>query len=143
MISRLILKSIFKVQLSSQERKIAEEAITQKYDKANLKAFLYSTLIIPILLLLGPEIVGAVIIPVTIVSGTAWFSISLANLKEKFSDFGLELTRDLWESLVSSLLILFFIVLSVFVKPFLPFLEAFSQLVITIIFIKTIIKLVK
>jgi hypothetical protein len=46
------------------------------------------------------------------VAGTAWFSISLANIKQKFEKFGLELTMNVFEAFSISLGLLF--MLSIF-----------------------------
>jgi CYTH domain-containing protein len=45
------------------------------------------------------------------VSGTAWYAVSLANVKKKFEQFGLELTADLVRAFVTSLILLVLIVL--------------------------------
>ena len=48
----------------------------------------------------------SVLIPITMVSGTAWFAVSLSNIKMKFEPFGNELTVDLYRSFMTSLVFL-------------------------------------
>ena len=52
-----------------------------------------------------------VLVPVVFVSGMAWFSISLASMREELASFGLELTRNIFESFLSSMFILVSILL--------------------------------
>jgi len=103
----LILKSFFNVQLSNVEREMANDAVDNKYVPALRQAILYSILLIPSLLLLDTQIVVSILIPTTMVAGTAWFAVSLASLKKKFENFGLELTKDLFVAFTLSLIMLF------------------------------------
>ncbi len=107
LIRRTLLRNFLSIQLTSSERELAEEAIEEKYSIAIRKSFYNCLLLIPCLLLLDTSIVVSVLIPTTMVAGTAWFSVSLASLKEKFSGFGLELTVDLFNAFCLSLTMLF------------------------------------
>ena len=97
-IRKTLLKNFLEIHLTSSERELAEEAIEQKYTVAIYSSVFYCILLIPCLLLLETSIVISVLIPTTMVAGTAWFSVSLASLKEKFANFGLELTVDLFNA---------------------------------------------
>lgn len=107
LVKKFILKNFFKIELSSIEKDIALEAIKKKYAPSIFTGLVQALLILPAILFLNTEIIVSVLIPVTIVAGTAWFSISLANIKKKFEDFGLELTTNMFESFFTSLLLLF------------------------------------
>jgi hypothetical protein len=104
-----VLKTFFAIPLSSKERQIAIESVDLKYVPAIQNSIIYSLLCLPAILVLDMGIVVAVLTPVTMVSGTAWFAVSLANMKKKFETFGTELTVDLFESFVISLLLLLMI----------------------------------
>ncbi len=104
-----VLKTFFAIPLSSKERQIAIESVDFKYVPAIQNSIIYSLLCLPAILVLDMGIVVAVLTPVTMVSGTAWFAVSLANMKKKFEAFGTELTVDLFESFVISLLLLLMI----------------------------------
>lgn len=101
-----ILRRFYKIELTSSERRMADDAIKGKYAPAVSTAIGYSMLLIPALLILDTEIVVSVLIPTTMVAGTAWFSVSLASMKKKFEDFGMELTTNLFVAFVLSLTML-------------------------------------
>lgn len=107
MIKSVVLKTFFDIPLSSAERKTALETIRGKYASAVSSSVIYSLLLLPALLLLDTQIVTSVLIPTTMVAGLAWYSVSLASLKQKFEAFGLELTTDLFVAFCLSLLMLF------------------------------------
>lgn len=106
-INNFVLKSFHKINLSSKEREIADEAVNDKYIPSIQKSLFLSILLIPATLLLDTSIILSILIPITMVAGTAWFSVSLASMKEKFERFGLELTLNLFTAFVLSLLMLF------------------------------------
>lgn len=53
------------------------------------------------------------------VTGTAWFAISLANIRRKFEDFGVHLTMNMFQSFVGSLVILGLLTVYSFLAPLL------------------------
>jgi len=95
------------IELSSVEKDTAESSVRDKYVPALLSGIISSIFIIPSLLFLKPDVVLTVLIPVTMVAGTAWFSVSLASIKKKFENFGLELTKNLFSAFVISISMLF------------------------------------
>lgn len=107
LIKKVILKTFFSIELSSNEKKIALGSIANKYTKALSQAFFYGVLWIFPILFLDSSIIVSVLIPITMVAWTAWFAISLANMKQKFERFWLELTKDLFEAFSISLMLLF------------------------------------
>lgn len=111
-ITNRVLKNLFEIELSSLERTVAENSVKKKYASGLKKTIWYALLAILPILFLDTTIIVSVLIPITMVAGTAWFAISLANMKQKFEAFGLELTSNLFEAFAISLGLLF--TLSVF-----------------------------
>jgi len=105
-INKVVLRNFFKIDLSGTERAIAIESVQDKYAPSLLKAFVVGMLMVPTILFLDTEVLISVLIPITMVAGTAWFAISLANVKEKFAQFGVELTTAMFISFASSLIVL-------------------------------------
>ncbi|MBT4604263.1 hypothetical protein HOC01_01360 [archaeon] len=101
-----LLRDFFKVDLSGIERSIAVDSVKQKYAKGTGSAILSGIFLIPAILFLDTTVLVSVLIPITMVAGTAWFAISLANVRKKFEDFGLELTTDMFEAFAASLIML-------------------------------------
>ena len=111
-INKFVLKSFHSISLSSKEKAIAVEAINDKYIPSITKSIFLSILLIPATFFLDTNIIISILIPITMVAGTAWFSVSLASMKEKFERFGLELTLDLFTAFVLSLIMLMILTVS-------------------------------
>src|ERR1051326_1524571 len=107
LLRRLILGEFFKIPLSKLESGTAENALRLKYVPAVRSALIYGALLLPAVFMLDTSIVVSVLIPTTMVAGTAWYSVSLASMKKKFENFGLELTTDLFVAVALSLAMLF------------------------------------
>lgn len=105
-IRRLFLRKFFNITLTATEAGLANDAVESKYRVALVQAAIFGALLLPALFLLDTEIVVSVLIPTTMVAGTAWFSVSLASIKAKFENFGMELTTDLFVAFSLSLLML-------------------------------------
>jgi hypothetical protein len=105
-VRKRILKKFFKINLTSIENEVAQDSIKLKYLPCIIEGIFKGLLILPAMLFLDMTVIVSVLIPVTLVAGTAWFSISLANIKKKFENFGMELTIDIFKSFVNSLVIL-------------------------------------
>lgn len=119
-----ILGRFYKIKLTSFEMQMANDAVEQKYAPATFQAIVLSLLMLPALLLLDTSIVVSVLIPTTMVAGTAWFSVSLASMKKKFENFGMELTKHLFVAFTLSLSMLLLATLVSLTaaawKPFIP-----------------------
>lgn len=102
----IVFRSFLKIDLNAVEMTTAEEALTTKYVRGAKESLMYGLLIIPTLLFVDTSILSSVLIPITMVSGTAWFAVSLINIKKKFEPFGNELTIDLYRSFLTSLIFL-------------------------------------
>ncbi|MCK5476574.1 MAG: hypothetical protein KAI55_01500, partial [Candidatus Aenigmarchaeota archaeon] len=106
LIKKKILNTFFNIGLSNIEKEIADDSVKNKYRPGLINALISAILISPAILFLDVNILMSVLIPVTMVAGTAWFAISLANMKKKFENFGLELTANMFEAFVTSLALL-------------------------------------
>lgn len=102
----IVFKNFFKIDLNAIEISTAEESLKTKYTEGLKESLVYGLLIIPTLLFVDTSILSSVLIPITMVSGTAWFAVSLINIKKKFESFGNELTIDLYRSFITSLIFL-------------------------------------
>jgi len=123
-IKKQILRNFYQIELSNFEKQMADDAVTQKYVPSILSTLFYSFMLIPALLILNTNVVISVLIPTTMVAGTAWFSVSLANMKKKFEDFGMELTKHLFIAFTLSLAMLLLSTIasitSVLWNPYIP-----------------------
>lgn len=117
-IRTLVLNRFCKIDLSRLERDLADDTIKTKYVPAMRTALIYSLMLVPALLLLDTEIVVSVLVPTTMVAGTAWFAVSLASMKKKFENFGNELTRDLFIAFTLALCMLFLATALSLTKPY-------------------------
>ena len=78
-IKEIILKDFFKIDLSNIEKKIAIESVNEKYANCVKNALISAIFIFPAALFLETGILINVLIPITMVAGTAWFAVSLAD----------------------------------------------------------------
>ena len=106
-IRTFVLSRFYKIELSRLERDLANDTVDTKYVPAVRTSLIHAAMLLPALFLLDTEIVISVLIPATMVAGTAWFAVSLASMKKKFEDFGNELTRDLFIAFTLALCMLF------------------------------------
>jgi hypothetical protein len=113
---RLILAKFFRIPLSKFESETAEKALRLKYVPAVRSALVYGALLLPAVFMLDTSIVVSVLIPTTMVAGTAWYAVSLASMKKKFENFGMELTTDLFVAFALSLAMLFLSTTASFAK---------------------------
>lgn len=118
-LEKRVLKTFFAVELNTAEQHIAQDAVKEKYARALQKGVIYSLLSIIPIQFLDTGVIISVLIPITMVAGTAWFAISLANIKQKFDRFGLELTTDLFEAFTVSLGLLLMLSIFSLLAPFL------------------------
>ena len=106
-----LLKDLLAIKtLSDTDRHRVVKAVKDKYGPALVSAIGILLFMLPALFFIEAESIQGVLIPVVFVSGTAWFAISLASMRDDLSDFGIQLTYDLLVSFISSLLVLFIIV---------------------------------
>lgn len=145
---KVILRNFFVIDLNSVEKEVAKESVNIKYSKATAESLIYTLVIFPTLLLFDTSTLVNILIPITMVSGSAWFSISLTSVKKKFEGFGLELTIDMYRSFVTSLLLLgtisfvslnsAFFTLPREILSFIPFSRIISGLLGTFVVLKVI-----
>jgi CYTH domain-containing protein len=103
---KTVFRNFLKIELNANEISVAQDSLKNKYTKGAFESILYGLLCIPTLLFVDTSILTSVLIPITMVSGTAWFAVSLINIKKKFESFGNELTIDLYRSFITSLVLL-------------------------------------
>lgn len=128
-----VLKTFFEIPLSSKERQIALESVDYKYVPAIKNSLIYLLTSLPAILFFDMGVIVSVLTPVTMVSGTAWFAVSLANMKKKFESFGTELTVDLFESFVTSLGLLLLIAIVAVNSSLLEFISIYRTDLLTLI----------
>lgn len=105
-IQHILLKQFFRIELSGIELQTAEESIKKKYTPATRDACILTLFIVPAIVTLETTTLVTVLIPISTVTGVAWFSISLSHVKKKFEQFGLELTTALYRAFLTSLFLL-------------------------------------
>lgn len=128
-----VLKTFFEIPLSSKERQIALESVDYKYVPALKNSLIYLLMSLPAILFFDMGVIVSVLTPVTMVSGTAWFAVSLANMKKKFESFGTELTVDLFESFVTSLGLLLLIAIVAVNSSFFDLVRIYNSALLTLI----------
>jgi hypothetical protein len=84
--------------LTSREDAIIQESIEQKYAPALRNSLVLTFIAAPGFLLSNAAETIAVLAVISSVTGIAWFTISLKEVKEKFSRFGLELTKNMLQA---------------------------------------------
>lgn len=117
-LQQIILGGFVKVPVSKVEKNLARSSVKTKYVPSIRRALVSAFLIFPAILFHDTTILINVLIPVTMVSGTAWYSVSLASVKKKFEVFGMELTKHLFSSFSISLIILFMVTTASLTKVF-------------------------
>lgn len=103
---KFIFHNFFKIDLNPVEISIANDSLTSKYSQGLKTSLISGLFIFPTLLFVDTSVLSSVLIPITMVSGTAWFAVSLVNIKKKFEPFGNELTIDLYKAFMTSLIFL-------------------------------------
>ncbi len=111
-LKKLLFKGFFEIELTNTEKNTAEESLSDKYVNGLMTSAMLGILSIPAILFLDVSLLVSVLIPITMVSGTAWFAVSLVNIKRKFENFGNDLTKDLYRSFCTSLVLLSLIALA-------------------------------
>lgn len=116
LLEKRILGNFFKIEFSATEEKTAYNALETRYIPGVRYGLLISILILPATLVFDTEVLVAILIPITIVAGSAWFAITLANIKDKFLNLGIEVTRSMFKSFMASLGILGVVIISSLLK---------------------------
>lgn len=116
LLEKKILGNFFKIDFSATEEKTAYNALETRYIPGVRYGLLISIFILPATLVFDTAILVSVLIPITIVAGSAWFAITLANIKDKFLNLGAEVTRSMFKSFFASLCLLGLIIISSLIK---------------------------
>ncbi|MBT3864492.1 hypothetical protein HOE67_03160 [Candidatus Peregrinibacteria bacterium] len=100
------IKTLTELGPNPKESGIIEESITDKYIPATRNAVLCTLLGTPgVLIMSDPSKIFFLLTIIASVTGIAWFQMSLKEVKSKFSIFGVELTKDMLEAFVTTVLI--------------------------------------
>lgn len=102
-IESVFLKRFGEINLTGLETVAVQNAVQHKYVPALREGVASTILMVPAAFLFDSQILATVLIPITMVAGTAWFAISLATVRMKFQKFGVELTAEVFKSFVGSL----------------------------------------
>lgn len=101
------LKTLRKLGLNSQEAFAVNDAVDNKYVPTLRNAAIASLAALPgILVQEDPNKAYVILGIITSVTGIAWFTITLEKVKEKFLEFGTELTANMLEAFLTTLLII-------------------------------------
>ncbi len=90
---------------NAQEATILESSTRRKWVPALRNSALQAALASPGILLSDPEKVQFFLLVISSITGFAWFSVSLKEVKKKFTEYGIELTEDLLEACLTAILI--------------------------------------
>lgn len=102
-----MMRTLKKLGLNSEERMIIEDSEQNKYIPALRDSALGAVLATPgILTMASTGKIEFVLAIISSVTGIAWFAISLKEVKSKFADFGVELTRDMLKAFLTTTLII-------------------------------------
>jgi len=97
-----ILKSLRNTDLTGEEKRIIDSSIEDKYVPVLRNAFLFAIISTPAYAE-NPQAAYVIFGIITSLTGLAWFSMSLKDVKTKFGGFGIELTADMLEAFLTSL----------------------------------------
>ena len=100
---RNIFKTISRVDLNVEEWNVLNDSIRDKYIPAFRNAVFLAILGTPGMILTPQADPKYMLTVIASVTGIAWFAISLKEIKQKFSRFGLELTSDMLQAFLTTL----------------------------------------
>ena len=141
-----IFKEFFTLPLTPVETEISQEAVNRKYSPTIVSSVFWAFLTIPAAIFLDLSTITLVLVPIAMVTGSAWFAISLSVVKAKFAGFGNTLTQNILESFVTSLLFMLFMAVISLLQNNLHFLQVYNnsltQTIAAILTMMTIIRIV-
>jgi hypothetical protein len=101
-----MMKTLHALGLTSQEKSIVDDSVYDKYIPVLRNSFLFAALAAPGALLTNPQAIQFILAIISSVTGVAWFTVSLKEVKEKFVDFGVELTGNMLEAFLTTIFII-------------------------------------
>lgn len=105
-LNRYILRKLTSIGLNPRESAIIEESIYDKYNPALRNSMIQSLLAAPGLVLSDSGQALAVIAVISTVTGIAWFTISLKEVKAKFCAFGTNVTKNMLQAFLTTVFII-------------------------------------
>ncbi len=100
-----MMKTLRRLGLNPMERAMIDESVVDKYVPVMRNAVFFTAIATPGVIL-NPGAYLAILTAIFAVTGIAWFTISLEKVKEKFMEFGIELTADMLEAFLTTLFLL-------------------------------------
>jgi len=104
-------KDFYQSDITSVEEDIATSGIAEVFAPVILRALFWAALTLPAVVSLNTSNVALFLTPIAFVAGSAWFILSLSTIKLKFKHFAGDITKNIFESFLTSLLIMLFIAL--------------------------------
>jgi hypothetical protein len=103
--SRNQVGGLLELDPNPKESGMIEDSVTQKYIPATRNAVLATAMGVPgILMADDPTTIQIILTAIFTTTGVAWFTMSLKEVKEKFSPFGINLTSCMLQAFLSTLL---------------------------------------
>lgn len=108
---KTVFKDFYSADITPVEEKTATGGIKEIFTPVILRALFWAALGLPAVITLNANNVSLFLTPIAFVAGTAWFIISLSTIKYKFRNFSADITKNIFESFLTSLFLLLFIAL--------------------------------
>lgn len=106
-----VFKDFYSAEITPVEENIATGGIKEIFTPVILRALFWASLGLPAVITLNTTNVSLFLTPIAFIAGTAWFIISLSTIKNKFKDFSADITKNIFESFLTSLFLMLFIAL--------------------------------
>jgi len=104
-----VFKDFYSADITPVEENIATNGIKEIFTPVILRALCWAALGLPATITLDTSNVSLFLTPIAFIAGTAWFIISLSTIKLKFKNFSVDITKNIFESFLTSLFLMLFI----------------------------------
>lgn len=108
---KTVFRDFYSADITPVEENLATSGIKEIFVPVILKSFFWALLGLPAAITLNTTNVSLFLTPIAFIAGTAWFIISLSTIKLKFKNFSADITKNIFESFLTSLFLLLFIAL--------------------------------
>lgn len=102
-LSETLMKTLRASNPNSFEKNIITDSVKMKYTPVLRDATILAILAVPGTMTIDSEAVKFAANAILTVTGVAWFTVSLKEVKEKFVDFGVEFTADMLTAFLTTL----------------------------------------
>lgn len=110
-IIKTVFKNFYHADITPVEENLATSGIKEIFTPVIVKALFWASLGLPAIVTLDTTTVSLFLTPIAFIAGTAWFIISLSTIKLKFKDFSADITKNIFESFLTSLFMMLFMAL--------------------------------